>query len=193
MRGSLRYALGAFVCGVALGLSLWTIAWSSGVLNEQEADEEARKNFGSTSCIVANITEAPENCLVVRVRHYLYDDVSTRLQWTFPDDHETTICGTRFTTPLGGRLECYADVAFIRVYANEGTKIDGAGATAAFVMSLMVACLAFAIGLILTMVAYDKRCEEREEAQRRRRRNHHPIVHVPPPPPLSLDEGYIDD
>lgn len=190
MRRSFQLAWCTVGCAVVLGLSIWGIMWGSKQMDAKEKDDEARANYGGTTCVVLNMTMVDGDCSIVRVQHYLYSDETTRLQWSYPDERNVTACDKTFSFGVGDRISCYADRAFIRVFLHEGSRPPEGGG-GAFAVSLFAACFAFA-GLVITPVAaHEHWREEREQARRRR----------PPPIPNPVhqphnannDEGYIDN
>lgn len=185
MRRSVKIAWCAFVCAVVMGLCVWGMVWGYKNMNAREQDEESRKNYEDTTCVVLNVTPMDGGCFVVRVQHHLYKDEITQLQWTYPFERNVTACNMTIPFDAGEQILVYADRAFIRVFVHKGSRPpEDAGGV--FGMSLLVASLAFVGVIMLPVAAWDQRCKEIQLARR------------PPPIPdpahhQNVDEGYIDN
>lgn len=187
MRRSVKLAWCAVGCALAAGLSLWGIVWGGKTMDVSEKDKESRKDYEDTTCVVLNVTVVDGDCLMVWVRHRLYTDETTWLQWTYPDERNVTACNETIPFDAGDRISCYADRAFIRVFFNKGSYPLRIG-VAPFAVSLFVLCFAFTGLILFPIAACDQLHHEKLERMRRHPPIPNPIYH-----PNNNDEGYIDN
>lgn len=128
----LRQAQAKAACSALATVGFVALAVVGGLRLEAAAqDEERREAYSDVTCALDNISTAvgdDDGCVRVHVQHEFYPEERTRLQWRYPHEERSTVCGvTNISALLPPTFGCYADKAFIRVYRHAGTPLDRVG------------------------------------------------------------------